>query len=255
MASPVFHGLAGAGLAYAMAGDARLPLFASLRKLAPLGAAAAVLACLPDVDYLPGLWRGYLNTTHQQITHSFAWIFLVVAGIWLLGRTWKPERFGWRAAAFILILLASHLAVDLVSEDRLAPYGFPLWAPFSGATVPPVLNLLPAWDKTALADLGSWGNLRALAIEFGAGLAFFAGCVAAKTYCGRRRAPSLPTPGKRMHDLEGQAPSCPVRIAADESKMGNTEVAPPVSGSNPVDEKQPRAQPPKRGWTRRRAAL
>lgn len=188
MASPVFHGLAGAGLAYAMAGDARLPLFASLRKLAPLGAAAAVLACLPDVDYLPGLWRGYLNTTHQQMTHSFAWILLVTAGIWLLGRVWKAERFGWRAAAFILIVLASHLAIDLVSEDRLAPYGFPLWAPFSDTPVPPVLNLLPAWDKTALADLGSWANLRALAIELGAGLAFAAGAGLSKRGWTRRRA-------------------------------------------------------------------
>lgn len=41
MASPVFHGLAGAGLAYAMAGDVRLPLFPSLRKSLPLLFAAA----------------------------------------------------------------------------------------------------------------------------------------------------------------------------------------------------------------------
>lgn len=255
MASPVFHALAGAGLAYALAGDPRLPLFASLKKFLPLAGAAAALACLPDVDYLPGLWRGYLNTTHQQATHSFTWAFLVAAGIWLFGRAWRPAQFGWRAAAFILILIASHLAIDLVTADHFAPYGFPLWWPLTDAPVQAPFALLPAWDKTALADLARGNNLRALGVEFGVGLAFFAGCVTAKTYCGRRRAPSLPTPGKRVHDLEGQAPSCPVRIAADESKMGNTEVAPPVSGSNPVDEKQPGAQPPKRGWTRRSAAL
>ena len=81
MASPVFHGLAGAGLAYALAGDARLPLFASLRQAAPLLFVAAVLACLPDVDYLPGIWRGSLNTTHQQATHSAGWALLVSGGL------------------------------------------------------------------------------------------------------------------------------------------------------------------------------
>ena len=81
MASPVFHGLAGAGLAYAMAGDASLPLFASMKKALPVLFAAAVLACLPDVDYLPGLARGYMNTTHQQATHSLAWVGLVSAGL------------------------------------------------------------------------------------------------------------------------------------------------------------------------------
>ena len=188
MSSPVFHGLAGAGLAYAMAGDAGLPLFSSLRKATPWFAIAIALACLSDVDYLPGLWRGYLNTTHQQTTHSLAWVFLVSAGIWLLGRAWRPAWFGWRAAAFILILVASHLAIDLVSEDRLAPYGFPLGWPFSDAPVLAPCALLPAWDKTALAELGSWSNLRAFAIELGAGLAFAAGCLAAKRGWTRRRA-------------------------------------------------------------------
>ena len=186
MASPVFHGLAGAGLAYAMAGDASLPLFASLRKARPRLAAGAALACLPDVDYLPGLWRGYLNTTHQQATHGAAWVLLVSAGLWWVGRAWKPEGFGWRAALFILVLVGCHLAIDLLTEDRLAPYGIPLGAPFSERTVQTPFALLPAWDKTALADLGSWNNLRALGTELGAGLAFAAGCGIAK-----RRKPAL----------------------------------------------------------------
>ncbi len=180
MASPVFHGLAGAGLAYALAGDARLPLFASLKKAAPWLVAGAALACLPDVDYLPGLWRGYLNTTHQQATHSMAWVLLVSAGIWLLGRAWRPAWFGRKTAGFLLIAIGSHLAIDLVTEDRLAPYGIPLGAPFSSRPVQAPVAFLPAWEKTALADLGSWNNLRTLGIEAGAGLAFAAGCGIAK---------------------------------------------------------------------------
>ena len=180
MASPVFHGLAGAGLAYALAGDARLPLFASLRKAWPWVLAGVVLACLPDVDYLPGLWRGYLNTTHQQATHGAAWVLMVSAGIWLVGRAWRPAWFGRRAALFLLVLIGSHLAIDLLTEDRMAPYGIPLGAPFSAEFVRGPFALLPAWDKTALADMGSWNNLRVLGIELGAGLAFAAGCVIAK---------------------------------------------------------------------------
>ena len=180
MASPVFHGLAGAGLAYAMAGDARLPLFSSVRKAGPWLLAGLALACLPDVDYLPGLWRGYLNTTHQQATHGVAWVLMTSGGIWLVGRALKPAWFGGRMLAFLLILIGSHLAIDLLTEDRMAPYGIPLGAPFSEATVRGPFALLPAWEKTALADMGSWNNLRTLGIELGAGLAFAAGCGIAK---------------------------------------------------------------------------
>ena len=188
MASPVFHGLAGAGLAYIQAGDARLPLVASLQKAGLLLAIGAVLACLPDVDYLPGLVRGYLNTTHQQATHSVVWVLLVSAGLWLVGRALKPDWFGARAAAFILILIGSHLAIDLITEDRLAPYGISLWAPFTDSPVLAPFSLLPAWDKTALADLANPRNFRALGIELGAGMAFAAGCLAAKRGWTRRKA-------------------------------------------------------------------
>ncbi len=184
----MFHGLAGAGLAYMMAGDASLPLFLSLRKAAPLLFVAAVLACLPDVDYLPGLWRGDLNATHQQATHSLAWVLLVSAGLWLVGRAVRPATFGWRAGAFLFVLVASHLAIDLVTADARAPIGFPLWAPLSGRPVHAPFSLLPAWSKGSLADLFRPRNLRPLAIEAGLGLAFAAGGVAAKRGWTRRNA-------------------------------------------------------------------
>ena len=186
MASPVFHGLAGAGLSYLMAGDVRLPLLASLRKAVPVLAAGVVLACLADVDYLPGLLRGYLNTTHQQATHSVAWMLTVAGGIWLAGRALRPERFGWRAGVFLLVLLGSHLAIDLATADHFAPYGIPLAAPFSEARVQLPVALLPAWKKTALADLGNGHNLRVLLTELGAGLAFAAGCGMVKRIAKRR---------------------------------------------------------------------
>ena len=188
MASPVFHGLAGAGLAYVLAGDARLPLMASLRRAGPWLAAGAVLACLPDVDYLPGLWRGVLNTTHQQSTHGVAWGVLAATGIWLTGRAWRPARFGWRAWVFLAVLIGSHLAIDCATDDRFAPYGVPLGAPWSERrwTLPGAP--LPVWQKGSLAEIGGAGNLRALGIEIAAGLGIAAGGVAAKRGWTRRRA-------------------------------------------------------------------
>ena len=185
MASPVLHGLAGAGLAVAMAGGKGLPLFASGRRTAAYLAVGTVLACLPDVDYLPGLLRGYLNTTHQQATHSLAWVLLAAFGIWLLGRAVQPAWFGKRTLALLLMLIGSHLAIDWITADHFAPYGFPLWAPFSEAcTLGPAW--LPAWDKTSFADLANPANGRALGIELGTGLAFAAGCAAAKRGWTRR---------------------------------------------------------------------
>jgi membrane-bound metal-dependent hydrolase YbcI (DUF457 family) len=188
MASPVFHGLAGAGLAYALAADARLPLNASLRRAAPLMTGAAALACLPDLDYLPGVATGALNAFHQQGTHSLAWVVLAAAAVWLAGRIWKPARFGWRAFGFLVLLIGSHLAIDLVTADHAPPYGIPLWQPFSGRPVQAPFALLPAWEKASLRDLMSPANARPFAIELTAGLAVAAGCVAAKRSWTRRRA-------------------------------------------------------------------
>ncbi len=180
MASPVFHGLTGAGLAYVLAGDGSLPLFASFRKTLPLLVAGAVAACLPDIDYLPGLWRGHLNAAHQLATHSLAWVVLATAGILLVGRAWQPARFGWRAAVFLLALAGSHLAIDGVTADRSPPCGFPLGWPFSHVAMLAPFALLPAWEKASLAEVVGMANVRPLAIELAAGFAILAACIWAK---------------------------------------------------------------------------
>jgi len=188
MASPVFHGLAGAGLTYALAGDARLPLFASLRKAAPLLFAGAILACLPDVDYIPGLVRGDLNTAHQGISHSLLWVGGVAAGIWMIGRALRPAWFGARAALFLLIVIGSHLLIDLCTQDLLALYGIPLWAPFSWNVVHSPVKGFLSWDKSSLSDLAHVHNLIPLSLEVGAGGVFAAVCVAGKRGWTRRKA-------------------------------------------------------------------
>jgi membrane-bound metal-dependent hydrolase YbcI (DUF457 family) len=189
MASPVLHGWVGTGLAVLLAGDGRLPLFAWFRRAWRLWLGAVVLACLPDIDYLPGLVQGNLNAFHQYSTHSVAWVLLVAGGLWLLGRAWRGARCGARVGAFLVILIGSHLAIDLVTEDRSAPYGLPLAWPVSEARLHAPFDLLPAWEKSTLTELRQVSNLRPLGVEMGAGLLFAAGCATAKRSWTRRRPP------------------------------------------------------------------
>ncbi|NLB66277.1 MAG: metal-dependent hydrolase [Lentisphaerae bacterium] len=186
MASPVLHGLAGAGIAYALAADARPPWQRALRRAAPLMFAGSALANLPDLDYLPGLLSGELNIAHQQVTHSLLWVVLASVAIWLAGRAWRPGLFGARAFWLILLLIGSHLAIDLITADRSPPYGIPLWASFSEAHVQSPFTLLPAWEKTRLADLARPVNLRPLGIELAAGSLLLLGGIIAKNSWARR---------------------------------------------------------------------
>ena len=173
MASPVFHGLAGAGLAYLMAGNPRQSVLRSIRDRIPLFIGAAALACLPDIDYLPGILTGDLNAYHQQGTHSIAWTLLASAVIWLLIRWQRPARATARLFLFIFILIASHLAIDMITEDHRPPYGIPLFAPISNTPYISPVPLLPAWQKSSLADLATPANLRPLAIELASGTLLF----------------------------------------------------------------------------------
>ena len=106
----------------------------------------------------------------------------------MIGRAWKPVWFGWRAFLFLLIVPGSHLVVDLFTEDLLATYGIPLWAPFSWQVVQAPVKTFLSWDKTSLADLANVRHLIPLSVELGAGALFAAACVAGKRGWTRRKA-------------------------------------------------------------------
>lgn len=178
MASPVFHALAGGGLAFFLASRwRRRPEPLVSRPWGP-AVAGALWACLPDVDYLPGWLSGDLNRFHQQITHSLLWVALAAGGLWLAGRCVRPAQFGGRTALLLLLVIGSHLAVDLVTMDRRPPVGIPLYWPLSARPVHGPLVLLPAWRKSTVADLFHAENLRPLGIELAAGLVILAASVA-----------------------------------------------------------------------------
>ena len=88
------------------------------------------LANLPDADFLPGMLMGRPNLFHHGIFHSLGAALAVAAiGGWFFSR--KKTVF-WPAALGIFSVFAFHLLLDYFSRDFVAPYGLPLFWPWSG---------------------------------------------------------------------------------------------------------------------------
>jgi inner membrane protein len=145
-------------------------------------AVAAFLACLPDLDYLPGLLVGELNRYHQLFTHSFAFCTLAaLTAAWVLRRTRLHPP-----AVFAIVF--SHLVLDLLTEDARPPIGIPLLWPVSSRPFQ-IAPLFPRWEKLSVAQaLTSPANLRPAAVELAVGVAFVALCLAAAWFIRRARA-------------------------------------------------------------------
>ena len=172
MPSPILHALAGAGITFAATGRRSLPPGKALAEDAPHMVAGAVLACLPDVDYVPGLLAGDLNRFHQLGTHSL--VFCAMAAL-LFILILHRSRFTFR---LILLLLLSHLLLDALTLDLREPVGFPLWWPFSPRPVHAPFPLFPRWIKDSPGAMLTWRNLRPALAETAWGAGIFAGCAA-----------------------------------------------------------------------------
>jgi len=87
------------------------------------------LANLPDADFLPGLILGFPNLYHHGIFHSLGAALAVTAAIgWIFCR---KNRHLWRFSTFVFLIFYSHLLLDFFTKDFAAPYGLPLFWPFS----------------------------------------------------------------------------------------------------------------------------
>lgn len=130
MPLPVGHALAGIGLQRAWPG-----LF--FRKGWHDALFCALLANLPDADFLPGLLLGRPNLYHHGAFHSLGAalaIALLTAGMFRLAdrRAAPARRRTWPLAAAAFLLLSSHLLLDYFTIDLVAPFGLPLLWPVSG---------------------------------------------------------------------------------------------------------------------------
>ena len=148
MATPLGHYLVGLSIAQGLARDS------GERKRALW---LAVIACLPDLDFIPGFFVGRLGQFHHGISHSFATgaIFSIFA--WLFFR-WFARGISLNLCILVFLLYSSHVILDFVTLDNSVPYGVPLFWPWSHDSYQSPWLLLPNVQHTR-APLFSAHNL------------------------------------------------------------------------------------------------
>ena len=126
MATPVAHSL----LAIAVVQGVRPGFSPRLwPRLWPWWLLAVFLACAPDLDFLPGMLIGDANRFHQGPSHSLAAAAMAGTLVFMVARWLGGPAL--RLAILGFLSYASHLLLDVFTEDRRAPLGIPLFWPFS----------------------------------------------------------------------------------------------------------------------------
>ena len=137
MSCPVGHTLAGLSICFLhgalcsrIEGSGKLKKFCIKYSLKGL-VFAAFVACLPDIDFVPGIFVGDINYFHHQGTHSLSFAIVLSFLILLISRMGKMEQsLGWGFMSLLLII--SHLGIDWLTIDKSLPFGIPVLWPFSG---------------------------------------------------------------------------------------------------------------------------
>jgi len=84
----------------------------------------------PDLDFIPGILTGDLYRYHHQFSHSFlgtvfmGCVLWVIYGFWR--KVWQKKDLG-----LIVFTVMIHPVLDIFLADPVAPYGCPLFMPFS----------------------------------------------------------------------------------------------------------------------------
>ncbi|MQA30313.1 MAG: hypothetical protein GEU82_10810 [Luteitalea sp.] len=120
MPSPIGHALAGLTVSWL---GGRHTISNGPRLASPLVFACIAAAVLPDLDLV-------FSSFHRGLTHSIGFsvlIMIVAAGV----TGWVTGRILWREAVVVGAAHASHLVLDWLGADRLAPLGLQALWPFS----------------------------------------------------------------------------------------------------------------------------
>ena len=138
MATPLGHYLLGLSITQGTACDS-----AQEKR----GLWLALIACVPDLDVIPGFFVGKLGQFHHGITHSFAAAVMFSVFVWLLFRP-RGEVLPLKLGILVFFLYASHVVLDYFTLDTGAPYGVPLLWPLSHETYQSPWPLLPNVQHT-----------------------------------------------------------------------------------------------------------
>jgi len=116
-----------------------------------------LMANLPDIDFAFYLFLGEkaLNL-HQYFTHNIFIVMITAIACWPLFKS-KIERLG------ILLVAVSHLLLDFLTIDRVAPKGFRLFYPISSRLFN--FGIFPNVVKSNWAEVFSFHNLLVIGFE------------------------------------------------------------------------------------------
>ena len=132
MPSPVAHSLAGIAL-----GETKDNTFTTKDRFL-FYTLAIFFALFPDLDFIPGYFRGNPNLYHHGISHSIGFGVMVAL---LFG--WTFSKFlhsTWKGVLFVFLLYLSHLLLDYLTVDTRPPIGEPLfWPLWDRYIISPVL--------------------------------------------------------------------------------------------------------------------
>ncbi len=128
----------------------------------------AVLANLPDVDFLPGFLAGIPNMYHHHQTHSLGFAVLIA----MLGGAiaWFWQRRFWPGFGLVFAAVGSHLALDLLTQDFSDPHGMMLLWPLTSEFYDVPWKVFLAVNKSDRSEnffvsLLNTANVRVVAIE------------------------------------------------------------------------------------------
>jgi membrane-bound metal-dependent hydrolase YbcI (DUF457 family) len=138
MATPVGHYLVGLALTLGVAGDDRQ------RALSPW---LAAVACVPDLDVVPGLVVGDPSRFHHGVTHSLTAAVAVAAVLAGLAAA-AGRRPTARLVVLLAALYASHSVLDALTLDPSEPRGVPLLWPWRDTPYESPWPLLPNVQHT-----------------------------------------------------------------------------------------------------------
>lgn len=104
---------------------------------------AVALATAPDLDFVPGLLLGHPGAYHRGVTHTLGAVVLAACVAAVLAR-YVLHRRRWRAiSAWVGAVWASHLFLDFITTDAVAPHGGRFLWPLSSAYYIAPVTVLP----------------------------------------------------------------------------------------------------------------
>jgi membrane-bound metal-dependent hydrolase YbcI (DUF457 family) len=161
LCTPIGHALAGLAL-YSFSN-------VSSKKRWVIFCIVLFFAVFPDIDFLFGFIVGDADKYHHQFTHSFLFVAIIGVVAALVIDNINIMNFKRSALLFISVGI-SHVFLDMLCIDTSAPFGVPIFWPFSEKYYISPILIFSDVDRVFnpgifFQSLISWHNLKTILIE------------------------------------------------------------------------------------------